>query len=74
MSAPGAPATLVFLDPPYGKGLGEKALAASLAHGWIAPGALIVWEEGAAVTPPEGLALLDSRRYGETAISILEAP
>ncbi|BAQ71026.1 N-6 Adenine-specific DNA methylase [Rhodovulum sulfidophilum] len=72
--APGAPATLVFLDPPYGKGLGEKALAASLAHGWIAPGALIVWEEGAAVTPPEGLALLDSRRYGETAISILEAP
>ncbi|ARC87323.1 16S rRNA (guanine(966)-N(2))-methyltransferase RsmD [Rhodovulum sp. MB263] len=71
--APDAPATLVFLDPPYGKGLGEKALAAMLANGWIAPGALIVWEEGAAIDPPEGLALLDSRRYGETAISILEA-
>ncbi|RAP41779.1 16S rRNA (guanine(966)-N(2))-methyltransferase RsmD [Rhodovulum viride] len=71
--APESPATLVFLDPPYGKGLGERALAAALAGGWIAPGALIVWEEGAAVTPPEGVALLDSRRYGETGISIFEA-
>jgi 16S rRNA (guanine966-N2)-methyltransferase len=70
---PGAPATLVFCDPPYGKGLGESALAAALAGGWIAPGALLVWEESAEVTPPEGLALLDSRRYGDTVISVLEA-
>ncbi|TCP60057.1 16S rRNA (guanine966-N2)-methyltransferase [Rhodovulum bhavnagarense] len=67
----GAPFDLVFLDPPYGKGLGERALVAALAGGWIARGALILWEEGAAVTPPEGLRLLDSRRYGDTRIAIL---
>lgn len=70
---PGAPCTLVFCDPPYGKGLGEKALEAALAGGWIAPGAIVVWEESAAVTPPEGLIPLDERRYGDTVIHILEA-
>jgi len=69
---PGAPFTLVFLDPPYGKGLGERALEAALAGGWIAPGALVVWEESAPVTAPAGLALLDQRRYGDTVITILE--
>lgn len=70
---PGAPATLVFCDPPYGKGLGERALAAALAGGWIAPGALVVWEESAEVSPPDGLALLDARRYGDSVIHLLEA-
>ena len=69
---PGSPATLVFLDPPYGKQMGEAALATALAGGWIAGGALIVWEESAAITPPEGLTLLDERRYGDTMIRVLE--
>lgn len=64
---------LVFLDPPYGKGLGERALGAALAGGWIAPGALIVWEESAPVVVPEGLSQLDARRYGDTVITICEA-
>ncbi len=64
---------LVFLDPPYGKGLGEAALGAAMAGGWIAPGALIVWEEGGAVAVPEGLSLLDERAYGDTVIRVLEA-
>ncbi|TCO73504.1 16S rRNA (guanine(966)-N(2))-methyltransferase RsmD [Rhodovulum euryhalinum] len=68
---PGAAFDLVFLDPPYGKGLGERALAAALAGGWIAPGALIVWEEGVEVVPPGDLVPLDTRRYGDTVISIL---
>lgn len=68
---PGAPFDLIFLDPPYGRALGERALAAALAGGWIAPGALIVWEEGTEIVPPEGVALLDRRRYGETWIAIL---
>ncbi|WP_306004439.1 16S rRNA (guanine(966)-N(2))-methyltransferase RsmD [Aquicoccus porphyridii] len=68
---PAAPFTLVFLDPPYGRGLGEQALAAALAGGWIAPGALIVWEESAPITPPEGTTLLDTRRYGDTTITLL---
>jgi 16S rRNA (guanine966-N2)-methyltransferase len=69
---PGTPATLVFLDPPYGKQMGEAALAAALAGGWIADNALIVWEESAEITPPEGLTLLDERRYGDTMIRVLE--
>lgn len=71
--ATGAPATLVFLDPPYGKGLGEKALAQARAQGWIAPGALIVWEENAAITLPEGIREIDRRRYGDTTITLCEA-
>jgi 16S rRNA (guanine966-N2)-methyltransferase len=43
-----APCTLVFLDPPYGKGLVPRALAALQAKGWIAPGALIIAETGRA--------------------------
>ena len=63
---------LVFLDPPYAKGLGEKALAAALAGGWVADGALIVWEDSAEITPPPGVTLLDSRKFGDTKISFLE--
>ena len=67
----GAPFGLVFLDPPYGMGLGEKALASALAGGWIAPGALIVWEENAPPLVPAGLSLLDQRSYGGTVITLL---
>jgi len=62
--------TLVFLDPPYGKGLGERALASCVEGGWLAPGALIVWEES---TPPalaEGFDLIDQRSYGGTVITL----
>ncbi|PJE27946.1 16S rRNA (guanine966-N2)-methyltransferase [Pseudooceanicola antarcticus] len=66
------PATLVFLDPPYGKGLGEPALAAALAQGWVAVDALIVWEESAEITPPVGWDLLDRRRFGDSWMNFLE--
>lgn len=65
---------LVFLDPPYAKGLGERALASAVAGGWLAPGALIVWEEGTAPALPAGFTLIDQRRYGETRITLLRAP
>lgn len=71
--ASGDAASLVFLDPPYGKGLGEKALAALAEGGWIAPGALVVWEERGPQAAPDGFRLLETRSYGETAITILEA-
>lgn len=67
-----SPATLVFLDPPYGKELGEPALAAALAQGWVADDALIVWEESAEITPPEGWDLLDRRRFGDSWMNFLE--
>ncbi len=44
----GGPCGLVFLDPPYGEGLVPRAVAALSAAGWIAPGALVVAEIGAA--------------------------
>jgi 16S rRNA (guanine966-N2)-methyltransferase len=62
---------LVFLDPPYGKGLGEAALASAQDGGWLAPGATIVWEEGKAPAAPAGFAMLDQRRYGETWITLM---
>ena len=67
----GAPFTLVFLDPPYGRALGENALTSCLAGGWIAPGATIVWEENAPMLPPPGFTALGQRRYGETWITLL---
>ena len=62
---------LVFLDPPYGKGLGEVALAAALTGGWLAPGAMVVWEEGAAPTVPDGFVLVDQRKYGDTVVTLV---
>ena len=65
---------LVFVDPPYGKGLGEAALGAAVAGRWLLPGALVVLEEGSAPRPPPGFAMLDGRRYGDTWIAMLKAP
>lgn len=70
---PDGAAGLVFLDPPYGKGLGAPALAAALAGGWIAPSAVVVWEEDAAQPAPAGFALADHRRYGDTHVTLLTA-
>lgn len=64
---------LLFLDPPYGKHLGEAALASCLAGGWLARGALIVWEESRPPAPPAGLDQLDQRSYGDTIVTILRA-
>jgi 16S rRNA (guanine966-N2)-methyltransferase len=63
-----APFDLIFCDPPYGEGLGEKALASALAGGWIAPSGLAVLEEraGAAITLPEGFTILDQRQGRDT--------
>ena len=71
---PDAPFTLIFLDPPYGKALGETALAQARTQGWLAPGATVVWEERRPPTPPEGFTQLDQRRYGDTTVTILEGP
>ncbi|MEL6690248.1 MAG: 16S rRNA (guanine(966)-N(2))-methyltransferase RsmD [Pseudomonadota bacterium] len=67
----GAPCDLIFLDPPYGKSLGEAALATAASQGWIAEDALIVWEETSPQSA-EGFTALTSRRYGDTTITLLE--
>ncbi len=67
------PAALVFLDPPYGKNLGTAALTHAQSQGWITPGALIVWEENSPQEAPGGFDLLESRRYGDTTVTLLRA-
>lgn len=72
---PMAPFGLVFCDPPYRKGLGEKALASARDGGWLEPGALVVLEEAGdvEVALPDGFELLERREYGESQVLILRA-
>ncbi|MEV8467342.1 16S rRNA (guanine(966)-N(2))-methyltransferase RsmD [Fluviibacterium sp. DFM31] len=67
----GTPADLVFLDPPYGKGLGEQALASARASGWIAPEAMILWEDNSPHDAPEGFTVETQRRFGDTQVTLL---
>ena len=67
------PFGLAFLDPPYGKGLADKALAALVGGGWLSPGAVLVVEErgGVEVALPPGLTEVDRRIYGDTMVVFL---
>lgn len=69
-----APFDLLFADPPYGKGLGERALQSARAGGWLKPGALCLVEERAAAPFEAGpdFRLADQRSYGDTIIRFLE--
>jgi 16S rRNA (guanine966-N2)-methyltransferase len=68
-------ADLVFLDPPYDRGLARPALEALAAAGWIAPWAVVSLEisgrENAGFRPPAGLEPLAERRYGKARILLL---
>lgn len=68
------PFTLLFADPPYGRGLGEAALQGAVAGGWLVPGGIAVLEERADVAVPEiaGLSLVDRREAGESALHFYE--
>ena len=67
----GKACSLIFLDPPYGQGLGISALKSALSQGWVADDALIVWEENSAQPAPIGFRTLDSRKYGDTWVTFL---
>src|SRR5246127_2153932 len=69
------PFSLVFLDPPYGQGLAEKALASLRDGGWLKPNALLVVEEAKAAgfTAPGGFEELERRVYDDTEFVFLEA-
>jgi len=62
--------SLAFLDPPYGKGLGQQALSALAGGGWLAPNAIVVLEERAGVPLelPAAFREIDRRTYGDTQI------
>ena len=69
------PFALVFLDPPYAKGLAEKALASLRDGGWLTATALLVVEEAkaAAFAAPDGFEELERRVYDDTEFVFLRA-
>lgn len=64
---------LAFLDPPYGQGLGERALDRLAAGGWLTPDAVVVFERGADEPDFEADAYekLDARDYGAARVHFL---
>ena len=67
------PFSLIFLDPPYGKGLAEKSLISARDGGWLMPEALLVVEEAAdaGFKTPEGFIELERRRYDDTEFAFI---
>ncbi len=60
---------LVFLDPPYGRSMGDKALASAIDGGWLTPGAYIVFECGKGEELElDRFQVVDERIYGDTKV------
>lgn len=66
LSAATTPCDIIFMDPPYGRGLLEPSIACLLEGGWLAGGGVIVAEmkSDEAFEVPEGLTLIDERKQG----------
>ncbi len=62
------PFHLLFADPPYGQGAGEKAFEAAHTGGWLQPQALCILEERADVVPAlsDAFRFLENRTFGDT--------
>jgi 16S rRNA (guanine966-N2)-methyltransferase len=71
---PVEPFSLVFLDPPYARGLAEKALVSLRDGGWLTAGALLVVEESKAAVfkAPEEFEELERRAYDDTEFVFLK--
>ena len=66
-----AASRLVFLDPPYGKGLAERALASAASGGWLAPGRRCRHRGAQGRAPsrcPPDFAAIDQRSWGDTQV------
>ena len=65
--------SLAFLDPPYGKGLAERTLAALRDGKWLETGALAIVEDAAAApwTLPAGYVSEETRIFGDTKVVFL---
>jgi 16S rRNA (guanine966-N2)-methyltransferase len=65
---------LLLLDPPYGAGLGEIALARLAANGWIAPHAIISVETSKKDVLITDFEVLAARDHGKARLHLLRAP
>lgn len=63
---------LVFVDPPYGSDLGDRALRSLSERAVLSEGALVVLETGKLSIPDSGMGLFleKKREYGDTSIWI----
>jgi 16S rRNA (guanine966-N2)-methyltransferase len=69
---PVRPLDLVLIDPPYGEGFAEAALARIADGPWLAPGAWLSVELGREqIALPSSLALEAERRFGKATILLL---
>jgi 16S rRNA (guanine966-N2)-methyltransferase len=66
---------IIFIDPPYYKGVADKALVSLIEQGWVAKGAIIIVE----LSKREDLAFsaedfqqIDIKKYGNSKIILLE--
>ncbi|NVK34449.1 MAG: 16S rRNA (guanine(966)-N(2))-methyltransferase RsmD [Rhodobacteraceae bacterium] len=68
------PFDLLFADPPYDKGMGEKALVSAREGGWLKPGALCLLEEraSASIDLPNAFEILDQRTVGDSQILFIK--
>jgi 16S rRNA (guanine966-N2)-methyltransferase len=68
--------SLIFADPPYGRGLAETALVNCRDGGWLADGAVIIVEESveAGFAAPPGFVEWDRRRQGKSEVVFLYHP
>ena len=57
---------LVFIDPPYGKGLGQQALKILRECKLLNNETVIILEEGQQIKSIENFSIEDCRRYGST--------
>jgi len=64
---------LVFSDPPYALKASQLTVDALTSNDLLAPGARIVLEMDRREPAPEGLPLIDERRYGDTRVVVLTA-
>ena len=69
------PFDIIFLGPPYGKGLGTRALQSAAEGGWIREGAIAVLEERANVDIELSPAFeeIDMRIYRDTKLIVMRA-
>lgn len=70
---PSTPIHIIFMDPPYAKGLWEKALPAFIQTGWINKNTLIVIETDKTekTQTPKGFIKVDCRSYGRNTFTFL---
>lgn len=65
------PASLIFLDPPYGKDLVLPTLQSLSAQGWMEDGCICVVEESSPITAPDHFEALTQKEYGDTYITVM---